>query len=1154
MRISQLDLIRYGKFTDHAVEFPSAEQDFHFVVGPNEAGKSTIKTAISELLFGMPHSSPLAFRHPQSDLRVGGKLQKDGAGIAFHRTKSRKSPLVTPNGDALTADALAPFLGTADKSFFEQMYCLDHETLIQGSKSILDASSDVGQVLFQSAAGIASLGEVRQRLADEAKEIWTKHRASGRTYYIGLKQYEEATAELKTASVRTAQWRRAHGAVEDVQERSREQEARRAELEAKRARFERIRRVAPYLNVWREKSAELNELDDTADLPVNAEATLQNALTRLASAQTALDLHANDVGQLKKELGEIRIDQTLLAVEADIRALEATRHQCANHADEITRLEQDVAARLRQIAQDCAQLGWPQDEAGARRSLPGPLALQTVSSLMLERGELELAARHAQQAVEEGVAEIAALDARLAAIASADVAPGLRAAVRAAQKVRDTDATQRRLDDARREAEYALQAGLASLGKWTRPLAELRAMTLPAAERIASMRDERQALASRVALAVDRLKEAQDALDATRTELGDFVETHRVVTGDEVRDARNARDAAWQAIRSGEVTLSTGATPFETTMRAADELADRQLGSVGQSTQLATLKRRVAADEQTVERRRQAERDATAALENFDASWRALAAQSQIADMALDDVPSWLARREQALAASQTLDKHSAELARESADAAAHRDDLARHLGDAGVAVDTSARLDTLCDIAETHIGEIDAAMLTRRHVSAQLDTARAESVARQATAKSANEAFARWQGEWAAAVEKAGVAVAAASQSAAETAIGIVKRIGEQLVQVDAIRSGQIDVMRASLAALASNAARLAGLVDSELATLEANGVSLELSTRLESACGARAEAERLTKALAAANGHMSAAKAAVEDARASLRPLYELAGVDTPDQLAARIAKSTRKRELIAAVNDARDAFIKGGDGLTLDALIADVEGADIASVEAELSLIGGALNESVHASTELAAELAAANRELAAISGEANAARAEAKRQEALSAMADAAERFVKVETASTLLKWAIDRYRERRQGPMLSRASAIFCELTLGTFSRLVVDYDRQPMALAAVRAASGEHVEIGGMSEGTRDQLYLALRLAALEEHGEKASALPFVADDLFINFDDARARAGLRVLAHLAKRTQVIFLSHHDHLVGMVRDVFGPQVNVRYMS
>jgi len=1153
MRINQLELIRYGKFTGHAVEFPLAEHDFHFVVGPNEAGKSTIKNAISELLFGMPHSSPLAFVHAQSELRLGATLHKDGAALAFHRTKSRKSSLVTPNGDALSADALTPFLGAADKSFFEQMYCLDHTALIRGGQSILDASSDVGQVLFQSAAGIASLGDVRQRLADEADSLWAKRKSGERAYYIALKQYEEANAELKAASVRTAQWRRAHGAVEEAQERGHEQEARRAELETKRAKLERIRRVAPYLNVWREKSAELHELDDTADLPANADATLQNALTRLASAQTALDLHASAVEQLQKDLSEIRIDQALLAVEADIRALERTRHQCANHANEIARLEQEVAARVRQIAQDCAQLGWPQDESGARQSMPGPLALQTVTRLMLERGELELAADNAQRAAYDGVAQIEDLQARLAAITHADVPPGLRGALRAAQKYRDTDATQRRLDDARRDAEHALQSGLASLGMWTRPLADLKSMTLPAAERIASLRDERQALASRRALAVDRVKEAQDALHATRTELGDFVQTHDVVTAFDVRDAREARNAAWRAIKSGDVPLATGAPEFQTAMHAADGLSDRQLGSVGQATQLLALQRRVTAEQETVARREQAARDAATALDTFDATWRELAAQSQIADMALDDVPSWLARRDQALAASQTLDRHTEELARESADSAVRRDELARQLALAGVAVDPLASLDALSDIAESHISAIDEAAVTRRHVSGQLDAARAESIARQSAATATREAFARWQSEWSAAVGKAGLAVAADSQSAADTAIGIAKKIGDQLAQVDALRSGQLDVMRAALAAFTADAARVAARIDSALAALEASGISAELSSRLESACAARGEAERIKKELAATNEQLGAARAALEEARASLRPLYELSGVDTPDALAARIAKSQRKRELIAAVNDARHSFIKGGDGLPLDALVAEVEGADIASVQAELSLIGGALNESVNASSALAAELDAARRELDAISGTANAARAEAKRQEALSAMADAAERFIKVETASTLLKWAIDRYRERRQGPMLSRASAVFSELTLGAFSRLVVDYDRQPMALAAIRASSGEHVEIGGMSEGTRDQLYLALRLAALEEHGEKASALPFVADDLFINFDDGRARAGLRVLAQIAKRTQVIFLSHHDHLVGMVREVFGPQANVRYM-
>ena len=88
------------------------------------------------------------------------------------------------------------------------------------------------------------------------------------------------------------------------------------------------------------------------------------------------------------------------------------------------------------------------------------------------------------------------------------------------------------------------------------------------------------------------------------------------------------------------------------------------------------------------------------------------------------------------------------------------------------------------------------------------------------------------------------------------------------------------------------------------------------------------------------------------------------------------------------------------------------------------------------------------------------------------------------------------------------------------------------------------------VDIEGMSEGTRDQLYLALRLAALDMHLGQAHVLPFVADDLFINFDDKRATAGLEALGELSRKTQVLFLTHHDHLLPLVRNVFGNAVNI----
>ncbi|WP_088709529.1 hypothetical protein, partial [Noviherbaspirillum denitrificans] len=126
------------------------------------------------------------------------------------------------------------------------------------------------------------------------------------------------------------------------------------------------------------------------------------------------------------------------------------------------------------------------------------------------------------------------------------------------------------------------------------------------------------------------------------------------------------------------------------------------------------------------------------------------------------------------------------------------------------------------------------------------------------------------------------------------------------------------------------------------------------------------------------------------------------------------------------------------------------------------------------------------------------------------------------------------------------------SAIFAQLTQGNFQRLVVDFDAQPMTLHGQRS-DGKLVGITGMSDGTRDQLYLALRLAALEMHLEKASPLPFIADDLFINYDDGRSTAGFEALAALSEKTQVIYLTHHDHLVDVVREVFGKGVSVVYL-
>jgi uncharacterized protein YhaN len=118
--------------------------------------------------------------------------------------------------------------------------------------------------------------------------------------------------------------------------------------------------------------------------------------------------------------------------------------------------------------------------------------------------------------------------------------------------------------------------------------------------------------------------------------------------------------------------------------------------------------------------------------------------------------------------------------------------------------------------------------------------------------------------------------------------------------------------------------------------------------------------------------------------------------------------------------------------------------------------------------------------------------------------------------------------------------------LFATLTLGRYARLEVDTDADPAQLVGITADASMAIPVTRMSEGTIDQLYLALRLAAVEDAVDGGLKLPFLADDLFINFDDARAEAGFKVLAGLARKTQVLFFTHHEHLAALARSAVAP--------
>lgn len=98
---------------------------------------------------------------------------------------------------------------------------------------------------------------------------------------------------------------------------------------------------------------------------------------------------------------------------------------------------------------------------------------------------------------------------------------------------------------------------------------------------------------------------------------------------------------------------------------------------------------------------------------------------------------------------------------------------------------------------------------------------------------------------------------------------------------------------------------------------------------------------------------------------------------------------------------------------------------------------------------------------------------------------------------------LLAHAIETHRSRQEQPLLQRASVLFGFLTAGSFLSIEQEAndngDDQKVSLMGRRDA--EHtVCVPAMSTGTRDQLYLALRLAYLQQYAKSTEPVPFIGD------------------------------------------------------
>jgi uncharacterized protein YhaN len=1139
MRFRRFELVRYGGFADRVLDFGDGTVDLHLVVGPNEAGKSTMLAAIGDLLFGIPERSPQNWRYDYGDLRIRASIIGPAGEVDVTRRKGKRNTLLAPDGTALPDDLLAPLLNGMDRRSFERMFGLDHAKLREGGEAILEGKDDAARIVLEAGTGFAGIGRELKKLDEQAGALF-KPSAQIPTVNRLMRERTDALADVRTHSVGDSDWIaiKARREAADIERAALVEEGR--TLAQRAHAIERINRIRPLLA---RRSSEQEALAGLGIVPLMPDDAGDRLAAALAERRTAGELHARETAKRDRArdvAAAIDLPMKLLAAKAEIETLFGRLAVAEKAGEDLVARKVERAAIVDRLSRVRADAGLDVDHP-----IPGAGPRKRLRTMIEVGRRLESDTnRHHQnrQAIEDESARLAPAEADALAETWLDA---LRSAVDAVGSDVARRATS--LAAARDRAGARLENGVAGLAPWSGSVEALRSAVPPGAvETVAAAAAIDGGQASLRSAEADIVDHEQELI-GLRSELASLAASGTLPTPEIVAAARAARDELVDEVRArlGGDRADDDARIGEALRVAtgqADRLADSRDADAQRVAQHGVLRGRQAEIEARLAAARNIVAVETGRLHDRMTSWADLLRQIGFQrPVPPGDLDRWRAERERTLSLADELAAATLACAEFDAERAAKRAAVDAALRDAGIVAAPGDALDDRVALARRELARLDAvvrargvAEAQRRRIDDALDKANHEALDLQAR-QTAYEADRTRLLQESRLPDHGSADALSDAIDAFEELAGDQATLSsiERQIAFDEDQLGQFEAAFDALQALLDGPRP-----DRRFERLRALNDALAEAVRSEETLRQLGETEQdAVEALAAIERRLRSADAVVAE-------LIAVAGAATEAALAGVIEAGRQVRAHEGELRRLAQELEHQCEGLELAVVAQEAAALSPDEAAAELEDIRIRRQEIEEARETVGRDLASAEAEIAGVASATAAADAQQEAFAVAAAMADAAERHVEAASAAALLRWVIDRHRATAQAPLIERAGAMFAQVTAGAFTGLVLDYDDSDRPLIKGLRADASRVGVDGMSEGTRDQLYLALRLGAIASRGG-SQALPVVCDDLLITADDGRAAEMLRVLAAAAKENQVILFSHHDHIVDIAEAAVG---------
>lgn len=1171
MKICELHQRAFGRFADHELIFGAGSvPGLHVVYGPNEAGKTTTLYAIRYGLYGIPdlRNDPRTydFLHRKPDLRIAMVVESaSGKRIAFTRRKKTGETCFDFSDAAPAPDAqqdLDALLRGVDHDLFARKYGIDQRTLREGGEGLADESKSLGESLFAAETGIVGIHHALEVLADQVDGL-LKHPGRSGAVVSAAKRFTDADAAVRRARRAGGRWHpkqyevaRRKDELEDLRNRVMRAEADRSRAEAimsavaqvieRDAALEEIESLGSVIEVWSQnQDKRLRQLHGT----------IAGAAASLATAKADLEVKESRRDELLHD-----VDENLLLAADRVQQL---AERIAEYVTAKGSAAQLLAARSEAelaVAGACRAVDADADPAGSLDLIP-PLAAMTAARAHLAEHEgVSREASDAATALDDAEEELKAFDGQAASTSAEPRDLGdLRAAVSGVERVDTTRLAQLEQNAASKQRQLA--DSTQALPRSSHGADALLALSVPLDPTVEQFDTRLQGAHNQVDLARDALRSLDDRRKDREDEITRLTQGQDLPTEDELTRSRERRDGLWHRIRAAwlggptnddSMTIAAGTEPaaaerFDAAVRESDDYADRRVAAGEIAGKLAAVE--TERDELAAETtQKQADlQDLQTDLERAEAEWRAVWERLDVEPGTVAEMRSWLTELRSIRTSAEALDsdRTEAEALRERVERA--RRDLSAALitaqappasDDLSVEVLEARAKELLDEADETHKQAIK-----RKAEREALETNRNRAEHRL---RKAQRALKDWTENWAKAAPTIGLLTTAPVQAgygmldaidALETKLGELQAAASRYEGNDATATAFENDMRELLKVIGGGLA-------AAMANKPADQVVRELARATKTSQSAAEALETIEDEIETYQTRQREYQDTINAAQAEMVSLATEAGLASPDELDAAALRWTERETHREAVRAAEQriieitrmtpadvvAFLEKIPSDQLPVLIADLENS-VADLNQELE--------------EKQTQIDGLQEELGELRVQAQLEDALADREDARADVERLAAKYTQVKLEHDILANYLRDKATVHIGPALTRAGELFKELTCGEYLGLMQDVDANDKPILKVTSSDRSAVDRSGLSSGTSDQLYLALRLASiyqqLEQPGQEP--IPFIVDDVLTTFDDGRSTATIHTLSELAKRTQVIFFTHHHHLVDLARAV-----------